>query len=181
MIPRYSSVALLAQTSNGLCVLLQLRDEGAPRYPHYWVLPGGGVDTGESFDAAVRRELSEELDIGNPRREDTLSELTLWAHYDFLAKADGPKPESCAQEELRIHRAACPGLDIDHDRQEHLYSGKIQPRQLKRLTEGRLADFIPVSAIVQGLYMLPTDRFMLCHFLTASGLYKGAVQNPASQ
>lgn len=44
-------------------ILLQLRDEGAQRFPGYWSFFGGGVDTGETPLEAVRREAMEELEI----------------------------------------------------------------------------------------------------------------------
>lgn len=44
-------------------VLLQLRDDQAPRYPGVWGLPGGGVEPGETFAEAAERELWEETSL----------------------------------------------------------------------------------------------------------------------
>jgi 8-oxo-dGTP pyrophosphatase MutT (NUDIX family) len=44
-------------------VLLQLRDGDAPNWPHRWGLPGGHVETGESFLDAGHRELLEETGL----------------------------------------------------------------------------------------------------------------------
>src|SRR5215213_9108905 len=46
-----------------LGLLLQLRDEIAPTYPHHWGLFGGHMEEGESPDRAVWRELQEELQL----------------------------------------------------------------------------------------------------------------------
>jgi 8-oxo-dGTP pyrophosphatase MutT (NUDIX family) len=41
-------------------ILLQLRDEHAPDFPHVWGLPGGHVEPGETPAEAALRELREE-------------------------------------------------------------------------------------------------------------------------
>ncbi|MEZ4668534.1 MAG: NUDIX hydrolase [Anaerolineae bacterium] len=50
--------AILLTEEGNLLLIKRLRDGFAP----YWVLPGGGVEiTDESFEAALHRELAEEL------------------------------------------------------------------------------------------------------------------------
>lgn len=44
-------------------LLLQERDDTAPRCPDQWGAPGGHVEPGESFEAAAYRELAEETGI----------------------------------------------------------------------------------------------------------------------
>jgi 8-oxo-dGTP diphosphatase len=44
-------------------LLLQERDEHAPVEPNKWCLVGGGVEAGESAEAAAYRELAEETGI----------------------------------------------------------------------------------------------------------------------
>ena len=41
-------------------------------YADQWYLPGGGVKKGESFEAALRRELREEIALDDPRIEAVL-------------------------------------------------------------------------------------------------------------
>jgi 8-oxo-dGTP pyrophosphatase MutT (NUDIX family) len=56
----YSSVALVDGRG---WVLLQERDEHPVVDPEKWGLPGGGVETGETFEAAAYRELAEETGV----------------------------------------------------------------------------------------------------------------------
>lgn len=44
-------------------LLLQLRDDIAPNYPHHWGLFGGHMEAGETPDVAIWRELEEELQL----------------------------------------------------------------------------------------------------------------------
>lgn len=44
-------------------VLLQHRDEHAPRAPNLWGMVGGHVEPGEDFDSAALRELLEETGV----------------------------------------------------------------------------------------------------------------------
>jgi len=48
-------------------VLMQLRDDLPDiEYPAHWTLPGGYLEPGETSDAAIRRELREEMDLDIP-------------------------------------------------------------------------------------------------------------------
>lgn len=66
---RAGRVLLLA--ADGRVLLLRGHDPGRPRDGHWWFTPGGGVEPGESFADAARRELAEETghvvgDLGEP-------------------------------------------------------------------------------------------------------------------
>jgi 8-oxo-dGTP diphosphatase len=65
-------------------VLLQHRDEHAPRAPNQWGMVGGHVEDGEDYDEAMRREILEETGI-----EIAAEDLTLWQATEFHY-SDGP-------------------------------------------------------------------------------------------
>lgn len=44
--------------------ILLLKRSGESSRPHSWDFPGGGVDAGESFEFAAKRELYEETGLG---------------------------------------------------------------------------------------------------------------------
>ncbi len=59
-------------------VLLQHRDEHAPRAANQWGMVGGHVEPGEDFDVAVHRELLEETGIATGP-----GDLVLWQEAEF--------------------------------------------------------------------------------------------------
>lgn len=59
-------------------VLLQHRDEHAPRAAGKWGMVGGHVEPGEDFDSAVHRELLEETGIATAS-----GDLRLWQETKF--------------------------------------------------------------------------------------------------
>lgn len=59
-------------------VLLQERDEFAPRAANQWGMVGGHVEEGEEFEAAAYRELREETGIDLPT-----GGLSLWRAAEF--------------------------------------------------------------------------------------------------
>src|SRR3954451_23501830 len=59
-------------------VLLQHRDEHAPRAANQWGIVGGHVEEGEDYDEAKRREILEETGI-----ELTAEDLVLWQASEF--------------------------------------------------------------------------------------------------
>ena len=70
------AVALLVDPQGR--ILLQERDEGAPRAANQWGMVGGHVEDGEDFDTAVVREIAEETGLTVP-----LEALTLWFDGEF--------------------------------------------------------------------------------------------------
>jgi len=59
-------------------VLLQHRDEHAPRAANQWGMVGGHVEEGEEYDEAMRREILEETGI-----ELAAEDLALWEASGF--------------------------------------------------------------------------------------------------
>jgi 8-oxo-dGTP diphosphatase len=60
-------------------VLLQHRDEHAPRAADQWGMVGGHVEDGEDYDAAMLRELREETGLDLPPED-----LVLWQATEFV-------------------------------------------------------------------------------------------------
>jgi len=59
-------------------LLLQERDEGAPRAPNQWGMVGGHVEDGEDFEPAAYRELAEETGLDLPP-----GTLRLWRDAEY--------------------------------------------------------------------------------------------------
>ena len=73
--PRIAVVFLVDSRGH---VLLQHRDEHAPRAANQWGIVGGHVEPDEDYDAAVHRELLEETGIPTGP-----GDLVLWQETDF--------------------------------------------------------------------------------------------------
>ena len=79
---RYRDSVSIVLTTPEDGVLLQLRDETPGiEYPGYWSLIGGRMEAGEDHTAAIRRELSEELDATGAHTVH-LGHITLLGHDD---------------------------------------------------------------------------------------------------
>lgn len=73
---RFATVLLVDDDGR---VLLQERDEHAPRAANLWGMVGGHVEEDEDFDTAVYRELAEETGLELPA-----GSLRLWREEDFF-------------------------------------------------------------------------------------------------
>ncbi|MFN3558308.1 MAG: RNA pyrophosphohydrolase [Brevundimonas sp.] len=63
------------------------RRAGTPG-PHNWQFPQGGVDDGEDYETAARRELAEETGVTSA---DLIGEIQQWVAYDFPEGYGGSK------------------------------------------------------------------------------------------
>ena len=78
--PRLAVVLIVDRRGH---LLLQHRDEQAPRAANQWGMVGGHVEPGEDFDAAADRELLEETGVAAGP-----GDLVLWQEAEF-AYSDG--------------------------------------------------------------------------------------------
>ncbi len=78
--PRLAVVILVDRRGH---LLLQHRDEHAPRAADQWGMVGGHVEPGEDFETAVHRELLEETGVATGP-----DDLVLWQEVEF-AYSDG--------------------------------------------------------------------------------------------
>ncbi|MET3960219.1 8-oxo-dGTP diphosphatase [Marmoricola sp. OAE513] len=76
--PYHSRLAVLLLVDDRGWVLLQERDEHAPRAANQWGMVGGHVEDGEEFEPAAYRELAEETGI-----ELEAGDLTLWREDEY--------------------------------------------------------------------------------------------------
>lgn len=78
----FASVALVDPRG---WILLQERDEHPVIDPEKWGFPGGGVEPGEAFEEAARRELAEETGVRLDGR------LVCFGEFPFECPAHGPE------------------------------------------------------------------------------------------
>lgn len=112
--------------------LLQLRDDRKGIwYPGYWGLFGGTAEPDETAEAAMRRELAEELSLVDVPMRRFMTTILDFAPPDARIERE--------LFEVRLPQAALAGL---------------------RLGEGRAMRCWPARA-VSGLQLVPADRFVL--------------------
>ncbi|WP_243640391.1 NUDIX domain-containing protein [Nocardioides jejuensis] len=98
----YRTVNILLVNAAGQ-LLLQERDEHAPRCPDQWGAPGGHVEPGETHEEAAYRELAEETGVSLPP-----GALTLWRDEVFAYAEE----ERVAHYQLWIGRADLTDRDV---------------------------------------------------------------------
>lgn len=113
-------------------VLLQHRDEHAPRAPGVWGIVGGHVESGEDFDTAMVRELEEETGIvAGP------SDLHVWQDTEFTY-SDGHRGH------YRVYAGRTDLTDDDIVLGEGRAIVFVDPREARRLEMAEsCAHFLP--------------------------------------
>jgi ADP-ribose pyrophosphatase YjhB (NUDIX family) len=113
---------------DGRVLLMERQRDGH----HYWVLPGGGVEPGETPAAGARRELAEEtgLQVEALRLLATRVELARTEHY-FLAESAIGEPRQ-GEEELARTTAANTYALTWLDRPA-LHDAELRPTAIRRL------------------------------------------------
>ncbi|MCI4337662.1 MAG: NUDIX hydrolase, partial [Thermoplasmata archaeon] len=117
-VPGVTRVVNIAVISAGSILLI--RRAPADSLPGYWEIPGGGVESGESFESASARELAEETGI----RESALREI----HHQR-----GPAPPGFHQPVLELALFlvdVLPRPEVRLDPKEHSEFAWIRPGEL---------------------------------------------------
>lgn len=72
--------AIVALVDRRGWVLMQERDDQTPIAPDQWCLPGGGIEPGEDYETAARRELAEETGVHlGPGELERFAGFRLWS------------------------------------------------------------------------------------------------------
>lgn len=110
-------------------ILLQERDEHAPRSPNQWGLVGGHVEPSEAFEAGVHRELAEETGLQS-------TALTLW--FDGRLRRSG---RDCA-DHYQVWVARTDAVDDDVVVGEGRRIIFVDPARLDELDLGDSASYL---------------------------------------
>ena len=128
--PRIAVVLLVYRRGH---VLLQHRDEHAPRAANQWGMVGGHVEPGEDFDVAIHREILEETGIATGR-----DDLVLWQEMEF-EYSDGH------QSSYRVYAGAVDLTDDDIVLGEGRAIVFVDPDETHALDKAEsLAHFLPL-------------------------------------
>lgn len=102
--PRVSARALIID--NGRVLLFHRRryDRKLGMWLEYYSIPGGGVDAGESIEAAAVRELKEEMGVDiRLKRKVAVGHFTGYEHHVFAADIISGQPRFMADSEEAAH------------------------------------------------------------------------------
>lgn len=144
--PRIGARVLLLDPANRI-LLIHALDPDEPEH-HWWELPGGGQDQGETLHDTARRELAEESGITDPTLDRKLWTRESRFHYKgrdhhridhvFLARTTNPTPQAALkptdnEKAGLIERRWWTATDLQH------CSDKLLPAALPALLDALLA------------------------------------------
>lgn len=139
-----ADLTVVADTPSGPAVLLVLRSTESDAYPGWWALPGGYLETGETFLDAAEREAEEETGIAVPRADirfvgvydtpdrDPRGRVVSGAHAVRLGDAPGVEGRDDAAEAAWWPIENLPKLAFDHDQVLHDALRALEIRRLRR-------------------------------------------------